>query len=90
MTQVLPLEVRIDRAVGAGAGCGCATPARIKGRYRRVATLRRLATRPATAGRRKLTLTGRLTPALYRLTVRSQLDHNRLSRPARRYLRGLG
>jgi VCBS repeat-containing protein len=90
MTQVLPLQLRIERAVRARAGRGCASSAHIKGRYRRVATLRRLATRPATAGRRKLTLKRRLTPGLYRLTVHAQFDHNRLSRPARGYLRVLG
>ena len=39
---------------------------------------------------RRLTLNLRLAPGLYRLTVRAYLDRNRLSRPARRYLRVLG
>jgi hypothetical protein len=29
----------------------------------------------------------RLAPGLYRITVRAVLDHDRLSRPIRRYLR---
>jgi hypothetical protein len=47
-------------------------------------------TGPATAGRRTLTLKRRMAPGPYRITVRAHLDHNRLSPPARRYLRVLG
>jgi hypothetical protein len=39
---------------------------------------------------RSLTLKPRLTPGLHRITIRARLDHNRLSSPARRYLRVLG
>ena len=39
---------------------------------------------------RRLTLNPRLAPGLYRITVRAQLDQNRLSRRLRRYLHVLG
>jgi hypothetical protein len=84
-----PVQVRIDRAVGIKAGQSCPSGnagRRFKGRYRKVATLRRLATRPAAAGRRRLTLRRRLAPGLYRLTVRAHLDQGRLSAPVRRYV----
>jgi Bacterial Ig domain/FG-GAP-like repeat len=81
-----PVQVRIDRAVRTKAKRSCPKPNRYAGRLRTLATLRRLSTRPAAAGRRQLTLELRLAPGLYRLTVRARLDGNRLSAPARRYL----
>jgi hypothetical protein len=81
-----PVQVRIDRAVRTKTKRSCPKPNRYTGRLRTLATLRRLSTRPAAAGRRQLTLKLRLAPGLYRLTVRAQLDGNRLSAPARRYL----
>ena len=105
MARPAPLQVQIDRAIASKGRRTCAHPnptrnrARRNTRFRKVATLRRsptaaaaagLPTSPAPAGRRRLTLDLRLTPGLYRLTVRAQLDHNRLSPPARRYLRVIG
>jgi hypothetical protein len=91
-----PVQVRIDRGVGTKARRSCPKPnpgRRFAGRFRRVATLRRVPTQPAASAAavgRRLTLNLRLAPGLYRLTVRAYLDRNRLSRPARRYLRVLG
>jgi hypothetical protein len=93
MARPGPVQVRIERGVGTRALQSCPRPnpeRRFTGRFRKVATLSRLATRAAAAGRRRLTLKLRLAPGLYRLTIRAQLDRNRLSRPARRYLRVLG
>jgi hypothetical protein len=89
MARPWPVQVRIDRAVGTKSGRSCPrgkAGRAFKGRYRKVATLRRLATRPAAAGRRRLTLKLRLAPGLYRLTVRAHFDGNRLSPPRRRYV----
>jgi predicted NUDIX family NTP pyrophosphohydrolase len=91
-----PLQIRIDRAVGSGASRRCPGPnaeRRFSGRFRNVATLSLPATRPAGAAAivaRRLTLNPRLAPGLYRISVRAQLDHNRFSRPVRRYLWVLG
>jgi hypothetical protein len=91
-----PVQVRIDRGVGTKARRSCPKPnpeRRFTGRFRRVATLRRVPTQPAAAAAavgRRLTLDLRLAPGLYRITVRAILDGNRLSRPVRRYLRVLG
>jgi len=91
-----PVQVRIDRAVRTKVRRSCPRPnsgSRFTGRFRRVAILRRVPTQPAAAAAavgRRLTLNLRLTPGLYRFTVRAHLDGNRLSRPARRFLRVLG
>ena len=88
-----PVRVRIDRGVGTRALRRCPRPnpgRRFTGSFHRVATLRRTPTEPAAAAvDRRLTLKLRLAPGLYRISVRAQLDGNRLSRPARRYLRVL-
>ena len=90
-----PVRVRIDRGVGTRALRRCPRPnpgRRFTGSFHRVATLRRTPTEPAAAAAavgRRLTLKLRLAPGLYRISVRAQLDGNRLSRPARRYLRVL-
>jgi VCBS repeat-containing protein len=86
MTGAGPVQIRVDRAVGTKAKRSCPNAVRFSGRFRKVATLRQLATQPAAAGRRRLTLRLRLRPGLYRLTVRAHLDGDRLSAPARRYL----
>jgi hypothetical protein len=88
-----PVEVRIDRAVGSKARRSCPRPntePRVTGRLHRIATLRRLPTRPAATGRR-LTLNLRLAPGFHRLTltVPAHPDLNRLSRPGR-FLRVVG
>ena len=91
-----PLQIRVDRAVGGGVRRSCPSPnpqRRFSGRFRNVATLSLAATRPVSAAAivaRRLTLNRRLAPGLYRISVRAQLDHNRFSRPVRRYLRVLG
>jgi predicted NUDIX family NTP pyrophosphohydrolase len=96
MAQPRPLQIRIDRAIGGGVGRNCPSPnpqRRFTGRFERVATLSQLPSRRAAAAAtvvRRLTLKHTLSPGLYRITVRAKLDHGRLSRPARRYLRVLG
>ena len=91
-----PLQIHIERAVGTGARRSCPGPnhgRRFTGRFREIATTRPLPTRPAATAAalgRRITLKPRLTAGLYRITVRAQLDGNRLSRPVRRYLRVLG
>jgi Tol biopolymer transport system component len=96
MAQPGPLQIRIDRAVGGGVWHACPSPnpqRRFTGRFKRVATLSQLPGRRAAAAAsvaRRVTLKLKLSPGLYRITVRAKLDHNRLSRPARRYLRVLG
>jgi hypothetical protein len=96
MAQPRPLQIRIDRAVGGGVWQSCPSPnpqRRFTGRFERVATLSQLPGRRAAAAAsvaRRLTLKLKLSPGLYRISVRAKLDHNRLSRPARRYLRVLG
>jgi hypothetical protein len=87
MARTLPVQVRIDRAVRARASGVCSTAGAHTSRYRKVAILRHLSTRPAAAGRRRLTLKRRLAPGLYRITVRAHLGEGRLSAPVRRYLR---
>ena len=62
-----PVQVRIDRAVGTKTRRSCPKPnprRRFTGRFRRVATLRRVPTQPAAAAAvgRRLTLTLRLAP----------------------------
>jgi virginiamycin B lyase len=90
-----PIQVRLERGVGTRALRSCPRPnpsRRFTGSFRTVATLGRAPTQPAAAAAavgRRLTLTLRLAPGLYRITVRARLDGNRLSRPARRYLRVL-
>ena len=44
----------------------------------------------AAATARRITLNLRLTPGLYRLSVRVQLEGDRMSRPIYRYLRVVG
>jgi Glycine rich protein len=91
-----PLRIRIDRAIGGGIWQSCHSPnpqRRFSGRFERVATLSQRPGRRAAAAAsvaRRLTLKLKLAPGLYRISVRAKLDHDRLSRPARRYLRVLG
>jgi hypothetical protein len=87
------VEVRIDRAIGPGARRNCPRrdpTRRFTGSFRRLTSLTRTPTQPAAAAiGRSVTLKPRLTPGLYRITVRAQLPGGRLSRPLRRYLRVL-
>jgi hypothetical protein len=95
MARPAPLQIRVDRAVGGGVPRSCPSPnpkRRFSGSFQRVATLDEPAARPAAAAAsvaRRLTLAPRLSPGLYRISVRAKLDGNRLSRPLRRYLRVL-
>jgi hypothetical protein len=83
MASPVPVQVEVERGVGAKPTRGCPKRgARLSTRFRRVATLPRLSTRPAAGGRR-LTLNLRLSPGVYRLTLRANLDGNRLSPPVR-------
>jgi hypothetical protein len=92
MARPGPLQIRIDRAVGGGASRSCPTPGRrFTGRFRNIATIRQPPIAAAAAAvARRITLNPRLAPGLYRVTVRAQLDGDRLSAPLRRYLRVLG
>jgi hypothetical protein len=94
MARPAPLQIRIERAVGSGASDSCPSPSRgrrFTGRFREIATIRQPSTAAtAAAVARRITLKPRLAPGLYRITVRAELDGDRLSRPLRRYLRVLG
>ena len=96
MARPGPLQIRIDRAVGASVprSCPSANPQRrFSGRFRSVGTLDDPSARPAAtaaAVTRRRTLRLRLSPGLYRISVRAKLEGNRLSAPLRRYLRVLG
>jgi hypothetical protein len=94
LAQPGPIEILIDRAVGPGARRNCPRrdpTRRFAGSFRRLTSLTRTPTQPAAAAAigRSVTLKPRLTPGLYRITVRAQLPGGRLSRPLRRYLRVL-
>ena len=93
LARPAPIQVRIDRAVGTGAMRSCPSPNRARrftGRFRKIATIRQPSGAAAAAAvTRRIALNRRLAPGLYRITVRAQLDHNRLSAPVRRYLRVL-
>jgi hypothetical protein len=96
MPRPRPLQFRIDRAVGARVRRSCPKPnpeRRFTGLFREIATLRQLpqeSDAAAASVTRRITLKPRLTPGLYRIVVRAELDGDRLSSPLRRYLRVLG
>jgi YVTN family beta-propeller protein len=89
-----PVRVQVHRAVGTKARGSCPKPRRgrrFPGRFRSVQILRHLEPRVvAAAVRGEITLRLRLEPGLYRITVRAYTDGNKLSLPARRFLRVLG
>jgi hypothetical protein len=90
LTPPGPVHIQIDRAVATRPRHGCSPAPRarhFRGRFRPLVTLARVATRPAPAGRRRVTLNLRLSPGLYRLTVRAYLDDDHLTGHAQRYLR---
>jgi hypothetical protein len=93
LAQPGPIEIRIDRAIGPKPRRSCPRrdpTRRFAGSFRHLTSLTRNPTRPAAAAiARAITLKPRLTPGLYRITVRARLDDNRLSPPVRRYLRVL-
>jgi FG-GAP repeat protein len=92
-----PVQIRVARAIRPRVKvvrrCPRPNPRRVyTGGYRSVKTLRRVSSRPAAAAAamsRRLTLTLRLAPGLYRITVRAQLEDGRLSVPVQRDLRVL-
>jgi Tol biopolymer transport system component len=89
------VRVRIDRAIGSKGRRSCPAHRRTRDhgatRYRRVATMTPRAPRAAAAAvTHRVTLDLRLSPGLYRITVRAVLENERLSRPARRWLRVTG
>jgi hypothetical protein len=88
-----PIEIRIDRALGPKPRRSCPRrdpTRRFAGSFRHLTSLTRNPTRPAAAAiGRAITLKPRLTPGLYRITVRAQLPGGRLSRPLYRYVRVL-
>jgi hypothetical protein len=95
-TTKAPLWIRIERAVRAKAGRRCSTSGGSKaskpytGPYRRIATLAQVASKPATHGRRRVTLHLRLAPGLYRITVRVYVDRTHTRSPVVRHLRVVG
>ena len=90
------VEIRIARAVKSKGRRSCPRSDRTrrprhKTRFRTVTTVRRApAQAVAAATARRITLNVRLTPGLYRLSVRVHLDGDRMSRPIYRYLRVVG
>jgi YVTN family beta-propeller protein len=87
------VRVQVERAIGSKGRRNCPRPGpgrRFNGRFRKVHTLNHVRTSPAAAAvTRRITLSLRLSPGLYRITVRAYKSGNKLSRPARRYLRVL-
>jgi hypothetical protein len=87
-----PVQLRIERAVGAKGGTTCpaqGSPRRFDGRFRAVGTYRRLRTASVASVTRRVTLTPRLQPGLYRLTARAHTPGGKLSKPIRRFIRVL-
>ncbi|HST38478.1 MAG TPA: kelch repeat-containing protein [Conexibacter sp.] len=89
LAELRPIELRIARAVGTKGMKRCPRNAdlRFTGRLRGVKTVDRLqptAVVATVSGRRTVRL--RLTPGLYRLTIRARTERG-LSRPAHRWLR---
>ena len=93
LAQPGALRVRIHRAVGSRNRRRCPRRNPVQDRdtrFERVRTVRPGATATAASVTRRVMLTLRLRPGLYRLTVRVQLEDGRLSPPARRFLRVVG
>ena len=90
------VQIRIARATKSKGRRSCPRPDRTrrpqhKTRFRTVATVRRAPSQAvAAATARRITLNVRLAPGLYRLSVRVQLEGDRMSRPIYRYLRVVG
>ncbi|MDW5595427.1 kelch repeat-containing protein [Conexibacter stalactiti] len=90
LATLRPVELRIARGVGTKGMARCPAPdpnRRFTGRLRGVQKVSRLAPTAVVAtvsGRRTIRL--RLTPGLYRLTIRARTEHG-FSRPAHRWLR---
>jgi hypothetical protein len=90
------VQIRIARAVKSKGRRSCPRPDRTRRprretRFRTVATIRRSPSQAVAAATvRRMTLSLRLTPGLYRLSVRVHLGGDRMSRPILRYLRVVG
>lgn len=93
MRDAGPLRVRVERARGTGGLRRCPAPKPSRhfgGTFKAVKTLPRVATRRAGApSARRATLRLRLSPGLYRITVRGHRPNGRLTRPLQRYIRVL-
>ena len=97
LARPAPVQIRIARAVKSKGRRSCPRPDRTRRprhetRFRTVATVRRAPSQAVAAAAiaRRMTLNLRLTPGLYRLSVRVQLEGDRMSRPILRYLRVVG
>jgi hypothetical protein len=89
LAQPAPLQILVERAVGHRGRRTCPAPNSLGDsptRFRTAATVQRGATGAAA---RRLTLRLRLSPGLYRFTVRAHLQDDALSRPVRGFLRVL-
>ena len=90
------VQIRIARATKSKGRRSCPRPDRTRRpgyetRFRTVATVRRAPSQAVAAATvRRMTLNVRLTPGLYRLSVRVHLEGDRMSRPIHRYLRVVG
>jgi hypothetical protein len=93
LAQPAALQIVVERAVGSKARRTCPQPSSVGDvptRFRPAATIDRGPTgATAAAVRRRLTLRLRLSPGLYRFTVRALQDDDSLSRPVRGFLRVL-
>jgi hypothetical protein len=79
------VRILVERAVGTEGIARCPRPnpgRRFEGRFEKLRTLNR-------AGSRRLALTLKLRPGLYRVSVRAYRSKTRLTRPARRFVRVL-
>jgi len=93
LAQPAALQILVERAVGSRARRTCPRPNSMgdrPSRFRPAATVQRGLTGAAGAAvLRRLTLRLRLSPGLYRVTVRAHLEDDALSRPVRGFLRVL-
>ena len=93
LARPMPVQVKIDRALGTKGRSTCPRPSRMRhfpGELKQVDEVERTSTRPTIAAvSRRLTLGVRLAPGLYRLTVRAHTGKGKLSHRARRWVRVL-
>ncbi len=75
LARPMPVQVKIDRALGTKGRSTCPRPSRMRhfpGAFKQVDEVERTSTRPTIAAvSRRLTLGVRLAPGLYRITVRA-------------------
>jgi YVTN family beta-propeller protein len=93
LARPMPVQVKIDRALGTTGRSTCPRPSRMRhfpGAFKQVDEVERTSTRPTIAAvSRRLTLGVRLAPGLYRITVRAYTGQQKLSHRARRWVRVL-